>query len=197
MKTSFFTGLLAAFILAGCTNTQVVQSWKEPTFTGTLSFKKIIVVAVTKEEATRRTAEDELAKFIGPKAVASHTLIPTGDIQSVEKVKAQVDGSGADGLVRVRAVDVREQVDYVPGPMAGPAYAPWGAAPYSWGWGYEPGYFTTNTVVRLETSIYSLPDEKLIWTSASETINPGKLKTEVQNLARAVKARLVKEKLLQ
>lgn len=186
------------FFLAGCAaTTQITNSWKDPNFKGQLSFKKIAVMAIAKDESTRRTAEDELVKIIGAeKAVASHTLLPAEELKNVEKAKAEFKKVGADGLVTIRPVDTQKEVNYVPSSVAGPINSPWGYSAYGWDRAYEPGYITTDTIVQLETNIYSITDEKLIWSGKSQTLNPVDIPYEVKNLAQAVRTQLKKEQLL-
>ncbi len=39
----------------------------------------------------------------------------------------------------------------------------------------SPGYLTTDEIVSVETLVYSVPDNKLIWAGVSETFDPGKV----------------------
>ena len=55
--------LLAAIILSGCgSNTSIVSSWRDPKITVAQEhFKKVLVVVLVKDEASRRTAENRIA----------------------------------------------------------------------------------------------------------------------------------------
>lgn len=195
MRRAYFVAAL--FFLVGCASTQVVESWKNPDFQGTLQFKKVIVMAIAKDESTRRIAEDELAAFIGTdKAAPSHKFVATEDLKNADKVKAALKANGADGLVVVRYVDTQQEINYSPGMVSAPYYSPWNYQSMAWGRVAQTGYITTDTIVRLETNIYSIPDEKLIWSGASETFNPGNIHTETKAFARTIQAKLKKDKLL-
>ena len=48
----------AALGLASCASTQLVNQWSNPAYTSP-SFKKVMVIGVTKQAGIRRTFEDE------------------------------------------------------------------------------------------------------------------------------------------
>ena len=54
-------------------------------------------------------------------------------------------------------------------PYYGSFYGYWG---YGWGAVYDPGYLRTDTVVMVETLIYSVTQDKLVWAGHSKTTNP-------------------------
>ena len=51
----------------------------------------------------------------------------------------------------------------------------WGYWGYGWGAVYDPGYLQADTVVTLESNVYSVPREELLWSSRSETISPSSI----------------------
>ena len=50
--------------------------------------------------------------------------------------------------------------------------------------------------MEIETNLYSVKDDKLIWVGVSETFNPASVKTAVKEIAAAVVADLRKKGLL-
>jgi hypothetical protein len=64
----------------------------------------------------------------------------------------------------------------------------WSGPYYAYGgWpAYDPGYVRVDTYVRVETNVYSLPDDRLVWASASRTENPGSVRSLVSDTAKAV-----------
>jgi len=189
--------LVGALLLTGCATTHIANSWKNPDFKQTIQFQKVVVMAVAKNETTRRVAEDELVKAArSGKAIASYKLLPSTDLADTEAVKAALKEKGADGLVIVREIDTRKEENYVPGSVVGVYQSPWTYSSMAAVAVREPGYFETATVLRLETNIYSLADEKLIWSGTSETYDPQDVQTEAKNLAQAVRQTLKKEGLI-
>ena len=71
-------GLIAALMFAGCASTELVNQWSNPAYTSP-SFKRIMVIAVTKQASIRRNFEDEFVaqlKAAGVDAVPSYQYIP-------------------------------------------------------------------------------------------------------------------------
>jgi hypothetical protein len=100
-----------------------------------------------------------------------------------------------------RALDGRKVGRCRTRPAGQPASARYGSfwgGYYRYGWGavYEPGYLRTDTIVTVETLVYSLADDKLIWAGASQTTNPSSLDGFVRELAGKVADQMRKEGLL-
>jgi hypothetical protein len=74
-----------------------------------------------------------------------------------------------------------------------------GFGPY-WGYGwnsvYSPGYLSTDTIISVETLVYSLTDDKLLWASTSRTTNPGNLDQLIREVADATANEMAKQGLL-
>jgi hypothetical protein len=50
---------------------------------------------------------------------------------------------------------------------------------------YDPGYMTVKTIVTVETLVYSLKQNKLIWVGTSETTDPEEIKSFVCELTKS------------
>jgi hypothetical protein len=184
--------LALAGMLAGCANpTQLSTSWKDPATTGPLSFKKVVVVVLNTTPGGRRAQEDTLVGQIKKaQGIPSYSLVSDAELDDRELVKRKIIESGADGAAVMRIMDARREDVYIPGTTS---Y--WGAGG---GYGvYNPGHYMTNTIVRAEVSLYSVPDGKLLWVGSSETSNPQDPKDFATNVARAAGAELRKQGLLQ
>jgi hypothetical protein len=106
----------------------------------------------------------------------------------VPAAKALVGREGFDGALVLRVVSDREQVTYRP-PSYGPTF--WGY--YGYTRAYDPGYYRKDQLVRVETSIYSIAQDKLLWVGTTDTINPKSLGTLVADVGKAVRKELVRE----
>jgi len=189
---------VVAVLAAGCSATRLTSVWKAPEITSPPNFKKIVVMYMSRDVAQRRAAEEKLVSLIGPqRATASYTLIPEEEVRDVEKAKARVQAGGFDGAVVMRTVDVSQQQTYVPGTTYAPYYgSPWGVYGYGWGYAYDPGYVRTDTIYQVETLVYDVPKEKLLWASRSETVSPSSIDKMVQEIAVAVSERMRTEGLV-
>ena len=200
MSPSFTARACAALlipVLSGCTaSTRLVNSWKAPD-AAPLSIKPgdlVIAMVMSKEETTRRTGEDLLGEELrqrGLRPIPSFTLIPTDQVDDREKAAAAIQDSGAVALVAMRPVAVNKQQTFVPPAYMGPGPYGGGWGPYyGYGWGaaYSPGYVVTDTIVRVETLVFDLKQNKLVWAGQSETTNPDRLDQFMRDLVKAVGA---------
>lgn len=184
---------LALFLvfIAGCSTTSLVTSWSDPKYTGP-ALQKILVIGVIKDEIKRNSFEEEFSKLIsgnGLTGIASYTLMP--DLKSTdqkEEVLAVVDKVGADGvmIVTLQGVskekrDVPPSVSYMP--SAGFGYGMYGYYGIGHTAIYNPGYTVTDTVVRLDTKLFAVTTEKMIWAGKTETFNPSSAQTVIKELA--------------
>jgi len=193
----------AVLVLAACagTPTTFTSTWKSPDVQ-TLSpvGKTIAAVFVSKNEGQRRAAEDLMVQDLnarGAKGVASYSIIPPGQNIGGDEARKQLRAAGADGAVVLRVVGKDQQVSYSPG-TAYPAYyggfGPyWG---YGWGAAYSPGYLQTDTLVSVETLVYSLTADKLVWAGTSTTQNPDNLQALIAAVANAVSQEMQQEGML-
>src|SRR5262245_19768032 len=168
--------LLAALDSCGPA-TQLTSSWADPT-AANHTYKKIAIVGVTPRTAARRMYEDDFSAELqarGITAVSSYTFA-AGDGQLDQQAAAEkLKEIGADAVIVTRLVDKQTVETYYP-PTYSAVAAP---APYYGGWygyysmGYTymstPGYVEQNDIFRLETNLYDLANDKLVWSGLTET----------------------------
>jgi hypothetical protein len=182
--------LAAAGELGGCASTTLLSTWKDPSI-ATLSFHRVLVIAPSRDPALRRTAEDEVVRRIKQgQAVPSYTLFNDSELGDNALIRTRAQAGGFDGIVVMRILSVDKQATWVPGMWAGPYYA-YGGWP-----AYSPGYMQVDTYVRVETNVYSLPDDRLVWAAASRTVNPGSARALVSDTAQAVAKAMRKQGLV-
>lgn len=189
-------------VVAGCISTTIRDSWTAPDVQGPLDYQKILVVFMDSQEATRRAAEDALVERIGgDRAVASHTMFTADEVQDAQdnqqEVRSRLQAESFDAAITLRMVDQREELNYSPG-MTYPAPYAGFYGYYGWGWGmvYEPGYLSTDTIVSVETNVYDLGDNELVWSGVSDTYNPDQIRDTVNEIATAVEEELRSQGLL-
>lgn len=194
----------ATLMLTACASTTFTSTWKAPDAQAVdPTGKKVAAVYMTKDESSRRAAEDILARKLterGAHGVASYTLVDTSAATNVDRTKEQLAQAGVDGVVIMRVLGEKEhtRVTYTG--------APWGYAPYyrhfssywGFGWGapYAPGEVTTTTVLSIETLVYSLTRDELLWAGTSRTSDPGKLSKLVDEIADAAAKEMTKQGVL-
>ena len=189
--------------LSACATTTFDSTWKAPDAQQVSPMGKYVAaVFVSREEGQRRAGEDALAADLiarGAHGVAAYTLLPNNQRGNAEVARERLKAAGANGVVVMRVVGKDQKITYTPGYAATfPAYYN-GFGPYwSYGWQtvYEPGYLQSDTVVSVETLVYSLTKDKLLWASESRTTNPANLTTLVNEVADAVAKEMSKQGLL-
>ncbi len=194
----------AAVAAAACASTSFNSSWKNPAAEpGNFKGKKVAALVVSKEEGVRYGAEDALARELtarGAVGIAAYSLIPKELIQDKDKAKEFLEKADVVGVVAMRVVGKDKEITSSPGGYwGGPAYATfWGAGYYGYGWGgvYSPGYIQTDTIVIVETLVYSLPQNKLVWAGQSKTTNPSKVGPFIHELVTKAGAEMKKQGLI-
>ncbi len=171
------------FLFSCGTNTTIVNSWKDPETTiASEQFKKIFVVALVKNESVRRTTENRIAS-LDERFHASYPFLneTTQKLTMEEKLKILQD-ENYDGVVTMRLVDTQKETNYVPG-TTNYTYGPYGGygGYYGGAFGgwygsystyyYDPGYYEETTYFIVETNIFSLKKNKLIWSGISKSAN--------------------------
>jgi hypothetical protein len=203
MAASVAAGALA---LAACGSTTFNSTWKAPDAQPIKieAGDKVLAMVMSPNDATRRASEAALAAEIsrrsGADAIPSYTVIPDDAIQSKEKAKPYIEKSGCKYAVIMRVTGKDKELSGS-GPMYGPGWGGYGGfygGFYGWGWGaaYSPGYLTTNTLVHVETLVYDLKSDKMIWAGQSETMNPSKAEKMIRELVDEAANEMRKEGLI-
>ena len=153
---------------------------------------KVVAAVMLKDPKARRRAEDTLAKEItalGGQGIAMYTIdaesAPTKEGES--KTRAAVEAVGALGLVVMRPVDVNHRTTATDTLAANDMYGGYWGGYYGIGWA-DPWIDKApdqrvDIVITVETFVFSLPQNKLVWTGTSETTNPENAEKLVHKLA--------------
>jgi hypothetical protein len=176
LKPVLLAGVL--MMTAACATTTFFNStWINPeTKAVALSGQKIVALMITGEESTRRSVEDNLAKQItarGGQGIAAWTIISTADVRNEEKARAAMTSAGAVAVVTMEVVGQRREVDPVNFrvSMSSGRRSFWGNYHWAWrsSWDTMP---QTRTNVWVETLVYSLQPDDLLWAGRTRTVNP-------------------------
>jgi hypothetical protein len=185
--------LLTAVALWSCGSTRVVTTWQAPALQP-LVFTKVLALALAPEESLRRIAEEDLCRQVeSVPCKPAYLAISPSEMGDVEKMKAIVKRSGFDGALVFRVVSAREKVSYVP-PTHGPTF--WGYYGYAHPMAYDPGCYRTDQIVRVEVSIYSISEDRLLWVATTDTTNPRVVDEVVEDVAAAVRRELRRAELV-
>jgi hypothetical protein len=189
----------AALLAASCATTSFTSSWKAPD-AQPLTFKagdKVVALVVSKNSAIRRAGETALVGELNKRGlvgVPSYSLVSEVDAADESKAKVAIDTTGAVGVVAMRPVGTEQKISSTPsaGYYGSPYYGGfWGGGYYGYGWG-GASEIRTDTYVSIETLVYDLRQNKLVWAGQSKTMNPSEVDKFVVELAGAVSKELQK-----
>ena len=192
-------------LLGACsTTTTLTSTWKAPdTQAVNLTGKTIATVFVTNDDSLRRTGENALVADLfarGARAFGTYYLLPSDQHFDAETAQARLLGAHANAVVMMRVVGKDQRITYTPGFVVAAPYR--GFGPYwrmGWRTVYQPGTLQTETMVSVETLVYSLPPgetSQLLWASTSRTTNPAGLNALVREVAAATASAMAREGLL-
>ena len=177
-------------------STKIEKTWMEPGASVSSSApNKALVIAMVKDETSRRVIEDQLVKRMSTPSTASYTLLSTDMLKeaSDEALKKIITDGKFTHVLLMRLADVEKETSYVPGTTTSfyggyGRYYGYGAGMYS-----TPGYYTTDKNYFIESTIYSVVPDKLLWTSTTKTVNPSKIDKTVTAIADIVVAQMKKD----
>jgi hypothetical protein len=192
MKNFFFALLIFA---AGCgSTTSIVNSWKAPGETlSPEKYKKGVIVVMAKDENVRKLAEDQIAadhKLLN----VSYPLFTMKQLgEDTLKIKNKLKEQGFDAAIVMKLITVKAKSTFAQGGH-NQAYTQNGIY-------YYPDYLNAGAYVTdmdyiLATNVYSLRDEKLLWTGVTESTNPKKIDKLINQVAKEVVFKMREDKLI-
>jgi hypothetical protein len=203
-RTAWGFGLLVAAFLPvlSCTSSRLTASWADPSYTAR-PVRSLMVIGISQDQTLRRLYEDTFVSRLGAvnvKAIAGYTLLPDSADADPEALRAAVARSAVETVLITHLVSEEQKTEYTPPTRR---YAPpdyyrgmYGYYGAAYNDVYTPGYYTTYTVVKLQSNIYDAETEKLIWSAQSETIESDDVKPEIDALVALLIEDLRKKDLL-
>jgi hypothetical protein len=188
----------AALSLSACSSTTFVSTWKSPEAQPVNpQNKSVAALVISNDKKRRRDAEIYLAHELTVRAargVAAYTLIGI-DLPPVDVARERFKEAGVDGVVVMRLVAHDSQTIVDPGGFSGSAYTTFGSYYQSYGMSltYSTGSVQTDEWLTIETLIYSLNQDKLLWAGTSRTTNPEGLQGLITEVANAVSGQIAKQ----
>lgn len=177
-------------ILPACSTTKLSLVWNDTAFTQK-PLRKILVIGMTEKENVRRGFEYQVSKQFeaaGVSALTSFGKVTLGANVSKDQVVAQIKPLGVDSVIvsRLLAVDTETQVtpatvSYVPEAVSFGSYYATAQTQV-----YNPAYTMDFKVFKIETRIFSVATESLIWSGTSETTDPASAQHLIEAVAKAV-----------
>ena len=194
--------LLLSIVLTSCASTEIISSWREPNKELKISnLNKVLVVALFKNETSSHNAEDEMVRYLKGKGIVSYDYLNSSfNKKNEEAIRTKIKKDGFDGAITMRLIDVDKETNYSKGSISGyPIYYQTFSGYYFRSWNYynDPGYYTTTKTYTVETNVFSIKEDKIIWTGLTETTDPTGVDKMTKEIAKVVYKKMVQEGFIQ
>ncbi len=196
--------LLATVVFASsCTSTKISQSWVDPDHKK--SYNDLLIIGIGNSEQNRRAYESYFVEALmarGTEAEASYKIIKSDQKINRDTVGKAIKGMGIDGVIVTHMVAVDEETIYRPSMNYMPVY---GGGYYGGLYSYyphvttyvqSPGYYTTHETYTLETTLYDVESEELVWSARSRTFSPESVDEVIVDLTKLLINDLTEKKLI-
>ncbi|MEA5260449.1 hypothetical protein VB264_21815 [Arcicella aquatica] len=185
-------------VLSSCSSTQIISTWREPNKEVNLNkLNKVLVVALFQNETTRRKVEDQLVGYLNGKGVASYDYLDRGISETNEGViREKIKKDGFEGAVTMRLLDVDKEKAYTRSNIAlYPSYYNNFSGYYyrNWPFYFDSGYYLTTKIYTVETNVFSIKEDKIIWTGITKTTDPSGVVKMTEEIGQAVFNKMLKE----
>ena len=211
MKTLKSVCMLAfsalAFAACGANRSSMTHSWVDPAH-DRRPIEKVLVIGIAAEPPTRRIFETKLSEILeasGVTAIPSFSVMPdlgkpADKAGAREIVLAAVTKSGADAVAITHLVSAESVHRWIEGTTY--------VVPYTQYGNVYGGYYNTYQVMSspdrlvedktyvIETNLYDVATEKLLWTGISETLNPKSAVTGIESVGKLIVSTLRSEGLI-
>lgn len=158
--------------------------------------KKVAVVVISGDESLNMSSEEALVRELtarGVQGVAAYRIVPREALRKTETARPFFERAGLEGVIALRPVSLQQEQTYTPATWANPYYGSlWGYYGYGWG-SVGTGYVTNSTVLTVETLIFSMAKDRLIWAGVSETEDPKNVQRVVADLVKSAAKELKKQ----
>lgn len=186
---------------SGLAKTKFNSVWKSPEAAATrLAGQKVAALIIDADESLRVAGEEALARELterGMQGVPSYRFVPKEELKSADQARGWYEKAGVQAVVALRVVSDEKKLQYQPSTWTSGYYSSlWGYYGYGWGVVYDPGYKRIDRYVSLETLIFSVPKNTLLWAGVSETENPKEPAKVIEEVVREAVSEMRKQGLV-
>lgn len=198
--------LLFVPVMVVASGPKFTSTWKAPdASTTTFSGKKVAALIISDDLNLRMAGEEALVRELAAlglaQGVATYRIIPKEELRDPDKAKGWYERAGVEGIVSMRLVSADVRKTWTPSVWVSSSYNTlWGYYPYGWGSVYAvgsgAGRTRTDTLAVIETLVFSVPANKLLWAGVTETMNPKDAATVIGDVVDATVKEMTRQGLL-
>ena len=183
--------LVGVFMSLSCASPMNLKSnWRNSTYTGP-AFKKIMVVAITKQVGLRHSMEDEFAQQLRSRGVevsTCHEFIPEPDKASGEELVRVGQGLGIEAYLILRPMGTgTASQDSAQIYSLDRAYGFMYASPVTTKW---------SEVAKMESMLYDGKTSGLVWRATVDVVDPSGSEGQVSRFVSLIVKTLSKDKMI-
>jgi hypothetical protein len=182
-------------LVASCANTKISQSWVEPD--NNKVYNNLLVIGVAESQQNRRAYESlfvEQLNALGVKAEASYKIIKSDQKIDRATISKAIEGLNIDGVLITHVLAIDEDTVYRPSMQYTTMYG--GGYPGGYYGGLytyyphvstyvtSPGYYTTHQTYTIETNLYDVESEELVWSAHTRTFAPDSVDEVINDLTK-------------
>lgn len=199
MKKLILSSCILLFVmLSSCASTKIVNSWMEPNKEITIKkLKKVLVVAMFNNETSNHKAEDQMVSYLEGRGIPSYNYLNNSfDKTRVEAIQNKIKKDGFDGAVTMRLIDVDKETLYQKNGLNRYPnnYRDFSNYYYDSSISYNnPENYVTTKTYTIETNIYSITENKIIWSALTETTDPKGVKKLTEEVSKVVYKQMLKD----
>jgi hypothetical protein len=161
--------------------------------------KKVAGMVISQDEALRVPGEEALVReltALGLPSVATYRIAPKEELRNPDTAKGWFERANVEGVVALRVLTAQTTTVHNPSMWVSQSYSTlWSYYGYGWGTSatFVPASTDQNTHVVVETTIYSVPRNELLWAAVAETTNPKNMRQYMNDLVTEVVKALQKQ----
>jgi hypothetical protein len=117
MRNLILSAVVITTLVSCGPSTKIEKSWMEPgASVSSAAPNKALVIAMVKDETSRRVIEDQLVKRLTTPAVSSYTIISTEMLKEASDaaLKQKLTEGSFTHVLLMRLADVEKETSYVP-----------------------------------------------------------------------------------
>ena len=171
-------------MLGGCTSSKSVRVWKDSE--QSIKAGNVLVVGLSPDIERRRLFEVRLSRELRQVRISA---TPSTEVLGVDEpidrdsLQSHLANTSFDSVIVTRLVGVENRSNYVPSSSYRNFYHYYTDAHT---WAFEPGFTFENRVFSLETNLYDIASESLIWSMQSEAFESRRIYKLIEDLAELI-----------
>ena len=209
MKKIIVTSVIAAFLAACSSTTQITGAWKNPKH-ASKAYASIFVASLSSDNVARATVESDIAGALERQGISVYKSMDEfppsvrKDSMTKEDIIARMRNKNAGAILTITLLRKETESRYINDPVM--PYTPFPRFSYYYDFGgyysyWHPymlsqGYYEQNHVYYLETNLYDSETEQLVWSAQSKTYDPVNLQSFSQEFSKVIVQKLKEDGLL-